>query len=141
MAIPQVYTGTNSDGGFDNPWGHHQSCLGGQAVDDDDADLLLGGQESIRKQDKGKGRETRDIQLSPTSNVQGPMAQVAHHGNKNPAVPTTTLKPPERSSNKEEILRRATERRAQVQVELERVRTQLWETTIEQGVLAQLMKH
>jgi hypothetical protein len=164
MSMPQVYT---AGSGFDNAWGH-QSRLGGQgmwglalrndiletqrlhkAVGDDYADVLLGGQEGIRKQDKGKGRATQDVQLFPTPNVQGQVTRPAHkphHGDKNLDVPTTTsraapLTTLKRSSNKEDILRRANERRAQLKAELERVRTQLWETTIEQGVLAQLMKH
>ena len=44
-------------------------------------------------------------------------------------------------SRKEEILRRAREKRRQVQEELDRVKTQLWETTIEQAALVHLLKH
>ena len=43
-------------------------------------------------------------------------------------------------SRKEEILRRAREKRKQVQEELDRVKTQLWETTIEQAALVHLLK-
>ena len=43
-------------------------------------------------------------------------------------------------SRKEEILRRAREKRRQVQQELDRVKTQLWETTIEQAALVHLLK-
>ena len=44
-------------------------------------------------------------------------------------------------SRKEEILKRAREKRKQVQEELDRVKTQLWETTIEQAALVHLLKH
>ena len=43
-------------------------------------------------------------------------------------------------SRKEEILRRAREKRRQVKEELDRVKTQLWETTIEQAALVHLSK-
>jgi len=43
-------------------------------------------------------------------------------------------------SRKEEILRRAREKKRQVQEELDRVKTQLWETTIEQAALVHLLK-
>ncbi len=42
--------------------------------------------------------------------------------------------------NKQEIIRRAKDRRQQLMVELERAKVELWETTIEQGVLNHLMK-
>ena len=43
-------------------------------------------------------------------------------------------------SRKEEILRRAREKKRQVQEELDGVKTQLWETTIEQAALVHLLK-
>ena len=42
--------------------------------------------------------------------------------------------------NKQEIIQRAKERRQQVLAELERAKVELWEATIEQGVLSHLMK-
>ncbi|KAI0280765.1 hypothetical protein BGY98DRAFT_961734 [Russula aff. rugulosa BPL654] len=42
--------------------------------------------------------------------------------------------------NKQEIIRRAKDRRQQLMSELERAKVELWETTIEQGVLNHLMK-
>jgi hypothetical protein len=42
--------------------------------------------------------------------------------------------------NKQEVIRRAKDRRQQLMVELERAKVELWETTIEQGVLNHLMK-
>ena len=47
---------------------------------------------------------------------------------------------PPKALNKQEIIRRAKDRRQQLKVELERAKVELWETTIEQGVLNQLMK-
>ena len=41
--------------------------------------------------------------------------------------------------NKQEVIRRAKDRRQQLMVELERAKVELWETTIEQGVLNHLM--
>ncbi|KIK63069.1 hypothetical protein GYMLUDRAFT_72304 [Collybiopsis luxurians FD-317 M1] len=51
------------------------------------------------------------------------------------------FKASDRSSNKAELLERAKERRAQLAEELVKARTQLWETTIEHGVLTRLAKH
>ncbi|THH20736.1 hypothetical protein EW146_g669 [Bondarzewia mesenterica] len=45
-----------------------------------------------------------------------------------------------KSQNKQETIRRARERRQQLVAELERAKVELWETTIEQGVLAHLLK-
>jgi hypothetical protein len=45
-----------------------------------------------------------------------------------------------KASNKQEVIRRAKDRRQQLMVELERAKVELWETTIEQGVLNHLMK-
>ncbi|KAN0120668.1 hypothetical protein V8E52_003937 [Russula decolorans] len=42
--------------------------------------------------------------------------------------------------NKQEVIRRARDRRRQLMIELERAKVELWETTIEQGVLNHLMK-
>lgn len=42
--------------------------------------------------------------------------------------------------NKQDVLRRARERRKLLAAELERAKVELWETTIEQGVLAHLVK-
>jgi hypothetical protein len=171
ISMPEVYTSSNSNGGFDNATGHHRSGLGGQGMwglalwnnileaqplhkvgGDDYHDALSGDHANVQKQDKGKGREMQDIRVLPTPSVQEPVPQSVfnpNHADENiyastiisRAALSTTSKPSEKSSNKEDILRRATERRAQLRVELDRVRTQLWETTIEQGVLAQLAKH
>lgn len=143
MSMPDVYTGSNSDGGFK---GHQRRNLDGQ-----DCHALLGCA-NVQKQDKGKDREPQDLGALPNPSIQEPIAQPtlnSDHAHENirvsattsQATPSTTSKQPERSLNKEEILRRANERRAQLKAELDRVRTQLWETTIEQGVLVHLVKH
>ena len=44
------------------------------------------------------------------------------------------------TANKQDILARARERRRQLVGEIDRAKVELWETTIEQGVLAQLVK-
>jgi hypothetical protein len=48
--------------------------------------------------------------------------------------------PKVKALNKQEITRRAKDRRQQLMLELERAKVELWETTIEQGVLNHLMK-
>jgi hypothetical protein len=49
-------------------------------------------------------------------------------------------RPNSKSLVKEDILRRARERRRQLAAEIERAKVELWETTIEQGVLVQMAK-
>jgi hypothetical protein len=49
--------------------------------------------------------------------------------------------PGKKAPNKRELIRRARERRQQLQAELEKAKVELWEATIEQGVLSHLMKH
>ncbi|TFK47791.1 hypothetical protein OE88DRAFT_742938 [Heliocybe sulcata] len=58
-------------------------------------------------------------------------------------APTPTNRPAgssTRNPNKEDILRRSKERRRQLLAEIERAKIQLWETTLEQGVLTNLIK-
>ncbi len=64
-----------------------------------------------------------------------------------PRVPSLMdRRPPSRASagskalNKQEIIQRAKERRQQLLTDLERAKVELWEATIEQGVLSHLMK-
>jgi hypothetical protein len=64
-----------------------------------------------------------------------------------PTARTTSLSDQRRQApprvkalNKEEVIQRAKDRRQQLMVELERAKVELWETTIEQGVLNHLMK-
>lgn len=68
------------------------------------------------------------------------------------AQPSRAVSGPQQSSRKEvtlrpmptadkrDILARAKERRRQLVGEIDRAKVELWETTIEQGVLAQLVK-
>lgn len=53
---------------------------------------------------------------------------------------TTAAKSASAKSKKEDIIKRAKERRKALQKELERAKVELWEVTIEQGVLAHLVK-
>jgi hypothetical protein len=48
--------------------------------------------------------------------------------------------PKVKALNKQEIIRRAKDRQQQLMLELERAKVELWETTVEQGVLNHLMK-
>jgi hypothetical protein len=48
--------------------------------------------------------------------------------------------PSGKALNKQEIIQRAKYRRRQLETELEKAKVELWETTIEQGVLNHLMK-
>src|SRR5690606_17742840 len=44
-------------------------------------------------------------------------------------------------AQKEEVVRRVKERKAQLEAELKKVKLQLWETTIEQGALNHVLQH
>jgi hypothetical protein len=48
--------------------------------------------------------------------------------------------PSNKASNKQEVIQRAKYRRRQLMTELEKAKVELWEATIEQGVLNHLMK-
>jgi hypothetical protein len=50
------------------------------------------------------------------------------------------IPPIKKALNKQELIRRAKERRQQLLAELEKAKVELWEATIEQGVLSHLMK-
>ena len=76
--------------------------------------------------------------------VQGPAVSAPA-----PTSPILSLSEPQRQNqgpssgkalNKQEIIQRAKYRRRQLMTELERAKVELWETTIEQGVLNHLMK-
>ena len=57
------------------------------------------------------------------------------------ALPSsTTPRQAQKKLNKQEIIQRAQERKKQLADELERIKMQLWETTIEQSVLVELQK-
>ena len=69
------------------------------------------------------------------SSATTPIAQTIPLSDQRRQVP-----PKVKASNKQEVIRRAKDRRQQLMVELERAKVELWETTIEQGVLNHLMK-
>ena len=64
-----------------------------------------------------------------------PTAQTVSLSDQRPQAP-----PKVKALNKQEIIRRAKDRRQQLALELERAKVELWETTVEQGVLNHLMK-
>lgn len=99
---------------------------------------------------KGKGKAT---EITPVP--QSTPTYAANFGLPGPAtmgyVPTVTIAHTLRNAttvrtskslirDKEDILRRAREQRRQLAAEIERAKVELWETTIEQGVLTHLIK-
>lgn len=73
-------------------------------------------------------------QESPTS-ATTPTAQTVPLSDQRRQAP-----PRVKALNKQEVIRQAKDRRQKLMVELERAKVELWETTIEQGVLNHLMK-
>ena len=167
LSMPEVYTGSNLDGGFDGAAYHRTSGLGGQGMwgfalrnnlmetqrlhqaGDEYYLETVFGEGNVQKQDKGKGREMQNLGIPA---VPEPAPQIMPNpddidestttsASTLSATPSTTTNVSERSVIKEDVLRRANERRAQLKAELDKARTRLWETTVEQGVLAQLVKH
>ncbi|RDB26140.1 hypothetical protein Hypma_006571 [Hypsizygus marmoreus] len=129
--------------------------LGGQGGDEGYLETVMqqqgqGEGGDAQKQDKGKGREVETslpksiIPLSTTwtSTASAPYQVFSYPGLVTSTSTLQTVPQPtvEKTLNKEDILRRAAERKKLLQEELNRVKTQLWETTIEQGVLAHLSK-
>ena len=68
----------------------------------------------------------------------GPSSQLPFSTFKMPARINSTTRIP--NANKQDILKRAKERRMQLLGEIDRAKVELWETTIEQGVLANIIK-
>lgn len=57
------------------------------------------------------------------------------------AAPARPFAPSGRIANREEVMRRAKERRKQLADEIVKARTELWETMIEGGALSHLARH
>ncbi|KAG6908541.1 hypothetical protein DXG01_004174 [Tephrocybe rancida] len=103
---------------------------------------------SVTTEGKGKGKDTGDSVARPPLLL--PTAARSEYGNfsMSSSIPLqisapsiAILRPADRpQTSKADILRRATERKKQLKAEIETVRTQLWETTIEQGVLSHMNK-
>ena len=100
--------------------------------------------------DKGKGRAVEPLaNASPLLTAKRPLpppnpAQMIFQAMLDPKLraPISPLPPPatSRKLRKDEILQRAQEKRRLIQEELDKVKMQLWETTIEQATLVQLVK-
>jgi len=87
--------------------------------------------------DKGKGREVvpSAISLSSSTVFDAQNAAFGAHQGSEPCVPV----PSSSQASKEEVLRRGHERKRRLEEELQRVRLQLWETTVEQAALSHLV--
>jgi hypothetical protein len=87
-------------------------------------------------------------QTHPRVTPPAPTSRASSERTTAPAPPQIPKKPsniewplrPMRALNKQDVLSRAKERRRQLVGEIDRAKVELWETTIEQGVLAQLVK-
>ena len=77
---------------------------------------------------------------TPVSNPSQPLPTASTVGPpfKMPTRVSSTTRIP--NANKQDILKRAKERRMQLLGEIDRAKVELWETTIEQGVLANIIK-
>lgn len=77
-------------------------------------------------------------QPSPIPSTAGPSSQPPPPAFKMPARVNSATRIP--NASKQDILRRAKERRMQLLGEIDKAKVELWETTIEQGVLANIIK-
>jgi hypothetical protein len=109
--------------------GNHESNLSGDLT-------FFTGTVSV---DKGKGREVVPSAVSLSSGTVFDAQKAAFRAL--PADQGSELCLPAPSSSqasKEEVLRRGHERKRRLEEELQRVRLQLWETTVEQAALSHL---
>jgi hypothetical protein len=100
--------------------------------------------------DKGKGRAVEPLEnASPLLSANRPLpppnpAQMIFQAMLDPklrtCIPPLPAPATSRKLRKDEILQRAQEKRRLIQEELDKVKMQLWETTIEQATLVQLVK-
>ncbi|KAF8638261.1 hypothetical protein AX17_002283 [Amanita inopinata Kibby_2008] len=115
--------------------------------------------EDANREGDGQSSSQNDSSVvSPTSTVATPhpwtgIMQISSFGNSTtgpsvslasshdaPPPSSISVSPGQRKLDKQEIVRRAKERRQQLVEELDRVKTQLWEVTIEQSVLEELQR-
>ncbi|TFK40361.1 hypothetical protein BDQ12DRAFT_680821 [Crucibulum laeve] len=159
ISLPDVFTGTENtmqDGSIEaRQDGEH----------DDQVSAMLAVFDNIPKDIKGKRREVLPVETVPEYQPQLEQAEPSPPPPLSPAT-TSTSRPSESRTTlissasllsvppmlaalnvkknspliKADILKRARERRLQILEELQRVKIQLWETTIEQGALAHLVK-
>ncbi|KAF9468087.1 hypothetical protein BDZ94DRAFT_1209820 [Collybia nuda] len=155
MSMPDVFAGPE-EGGSINEGGIKNDCsFENMGPQDDVINTLPIGQEKqteTEREGKGKKRDFHGIHNAVVkSTLQNQSVRSnpyqAHIAGLVTSIPLPKTAPPralpssEKVLNKGDILRRATERRQQLVAEIDRVKTQLWETTIEQGALAYLNKH
>ncbi|KAF8071944.1 hypothetical protein FPV67DRAFT_1483272 [Lyophyllum atratum] len=150
LSMPEVFTASSGDASaVDNGL-----ITGGRVADQGGADEymndLFGAQSQVQGKDddagrveEGKGTDTCDLagRQRPTT-IQ---PEVVHASPPLPPpvtilTPAVTPKAIEKSASKSDIMKRAAVRKRQLMAEIDSVRTQLWETTIEQGVLSHMSK-
>ncbi|GLB40438.1 hypothetical protein LshimejAT787_0803090 [Lyophyllum shimeji] len=161
LSIPEVLISSNGDGSVADKHliagqGHGPTGLAGQGGAADYVDALFGNQSrdqgkngDMARLDKGKGRDTVDSIAKPqpllpsaarTEAINPPAASILPTPATTPTPSLAPSAPKAKLHNKVDIMRRAAERKKQLMEEISSVRTQLWETTIEQGVLAHMSK-
>jgi hypothetical protein len=113
------------------------------AVEDDsfpDANATSSQSQSVSKSPSATNPEPTAVQPPTTvypDHLPIPETPTSVQTRKRPSV---SPGPVAKGLAREEILGRARERRRQLMAEIERAKVELWETTIEQGVLSQLIK-
>ena len=170
MSMPDIFTGGGGDNAqgmfrhtlWDNfsQGAYRGSTVGGgwDEVGQITGDGMMGEENMTPKAGEGKGKakevlstnplgclsedampppiETQSVDIAPSTNEQ----QECPTPVQDPQPPLARPKNTFSQSRKEEILKYARAKRKEVQEELDRVKTQLWETTIEQAALIQLLK-
>ncbi|KAG5642580.1 hypothetical protein DXG03_002531 [Asterophora parasitica] len=76
----------------------------------------------------------------PTFATKPSTVQLSMFASKPTASAPSTVRTADRTLNKADVMRRAAERKKALMSEIDNIRTQLWETTIEQGVLSHMSK-
>ena len=161
ISVPEIFMGgVSGDGGqgmfrhtlWENfSHGVHQegSTSGGQwdeggQITGDSLSRIVPPEGNMMGGGKGKGKEMNPLgflSADTTPSTRGHDASEAVMSvSSTSTVPAPVAWPNISQSRKEEILRHAREKRMQIQEELDRVKTQLWETTIEQAALVHLLK-
>ncbi|KAF5381956.1 hypothetical protein D9615_004351 [Tricholomella constricta] len=170
LSMPDIFTGaggdaSSADRGFVIGHGYRHGGLAGQGGAEEYLNALLsahaqgqgqGKEGSAAKVEKGKGRdmvltapprpqlpsiaETEAMRLFTSASAPSLNLIQSTGSAFTSSLPMVALEPAERPLNKADIMRRAAGRKKQLMEEIDYVRTQLWETTIEQGVLSHMSK-
>ncbi|KAF8896408.1 hypothetical protein BD779DRAFT_1495746 [Infundibulicybe gibba] len=133
-SLHQVFAGPDEEGGIVRGEGMlrrallnhraHRVAFGRQGLGDESLGL-------VGPKDKGKGRATSPVR--PTRSGQ----KATEHLQDLLTTKTSGARAPK---NRAEVMKKAAEKKALLTSELERVKTQLWETTVEQGVLVHMAR-